>query len=833
MGNQSNSWVVRAGLDRDGLQEMYLRLSDVAIGAQYGVSGVVVSRVRRRWGIPTITSRQRKDALEGRVLKLEDLTPVQLSSLYSQMGDRAVASLYGVSAPAIRRLRKQWGIQAISKSERATSTSGFTEEQKELCIGTLLGDGHLLSRGVLKVTHSSNQLTYLRRLWGQLAPHVLPLFYEEKRMPSGNVAFAFGFRSVQHVWLKALRDLFYPQGHKVFPESILEDLSPRSLAYWYWDDGHLDSGLPSIALGKVSQEEAERVVEQVGARFNLDVYLKPQSTPSCQLLGIRARSTDPFFFLIREHVTPDLLHKLPSKHRPSGVIQKVPVVTRAPVKLPKGLRDRCRGWVGLGESQQASLLAEVAAFWQGEGFPHCVPKPEEVFALHAVEQDQVLQGGVLKPRQVGQATCHAFHPHIWEARNHESRMSPMDLFQDTEQLQRALRTTLDFGGVPEAARVRSALRYYRRSGVYNFRPAVAKVLVDRFCCPGGAVWDPCAGYGGRMFGALLSRSRPTYIACEPQAETFARLHLFRDWLDTFVPGSAGRVNLHEVPAEEFDPPDVDMVLTSPPYWKKERYGEAGTQSGVRYSTYPAWLAGFWKLVIEKAVQALRPGGWLALNVDDFRIGKTLYPLIEDTRSLVAEAGLGDPSEVLSYAMPIGKNQDNAEVVLCWAKGGTTPDLSSGEPDEEIGVAVCGGCDSAFSVVVLRGGLCPTCRKPKHIIECRGCGMRFEPSRKAHLFHDKACHARWRRRRHRMIHPPKETRRFVCQACEQPWETKAKGHFTLCPVCKEAREVEARSKVCAYRHCGVAFTDTSVKNTMKFCQPKHRNQEKRLRLLGPG
>ena len=737
-------WGNTASLNADKLRELYGTHMDQEIAVMYDVSDAAIAHCRRKWGISAISPRQRRETAEGRTRSVDELTPVSLANLYAQMGDQQIANLYGVSKPTIRAMRERWGITPLSKSERSTHGELFTDEQKEACIGTLLGDGHLLERGSLKVTHSTNQLAYLRRLHSLLAPHALPLFYEEKVMPSGVVAFAFGFRTVQHSWLSALHSTFYPEGRKVFPESVLRELTPRSLAFWYFDDGHLDSGLPSIALGNCSTTEAERVVAQVGERFCLDTYLKPQSTDSCQLLGVRARSADAFFYSIRDHVTADLLHKFPKKHWPSGVIQKVPVTTHDPVKLPKDLRQQCGCWTALSEEDKEALLDALVAFWQNSGFPHAVPKPEELFALHALEPQHVIQDGVIKARQVGQATCQAFCQHIWEARNQDSSLSPAAIFASPEHLRQALKVRLGAGYIPEAPQVRAAIRYLRRSGVYNFRPSAAKALVDRYCRPGGVVWDPCAGYGGRLLGTLLSKAQPRYVACEPQAETFARLHQLRDWLDIYVPGAAQRTALHEVPAEEFDPPQVDMVMTSPPYWKKEIYGEAPTQSGVRYSTYTAWLDGFWKPVIERAVRVLKPGGWLVLNVDDFLIGRQPYPLVEDTRRLVLGAGLkGDP-EVYQYAMPFGTDQANSEVVLCWAKSGDAEKARPPEPSE-IGVAQCKGCGAKQSVLALKDGLCPECQKPSLSAVCKGCGTYFHAVRKDNEFHNEACYARWKRR----------------------------------------------------------------------------------------
>jgi hypothetical protein len=824
----NKGWAKQNGLDSNLLRTLYEEMTDKEIAIRYAVSDALISYYRRKWGIQTKTTRQRVDKSRVGQPTLDDLTPVTLADLYAQMGDRQVAKLYGVQKPAITRLRQKWGISALSKGDRsANQSTGFTEVQKEACVGTLLGDGHLLERGVLKVTHSQAQLPYLMRLHAFLAPHVLPIFYEEKDMvESGQVAYAFGFRTVQHPWLATLRGLFYPEGRKVFPEAVLSALSPRSLAYWYWDDGHLDSGLPSFALGNITESEANRVAQLVGERFSLDTYVKPQSTETCKLLGIRARTADVLFYLIREFATVDLLYKMPQKHWPPGMVPKVLPLTKEAHALPAPLVERCSGWGSLSEDQRATLLTDLEQHWHTIGFPHPEPRPEEIGVIHALNHTQVIQDGVVKNRQVGQATCHAFAPHIWKARSYGASSSPDDIFQDPTLLQQAFKLCLNGGGIPNGARLRGVLRLLRRSGVYNFRPSAAKALTDRYCRVGGTVWDPCAGYGGRLLGVALSSALPHYIACEPQSETYTRLHHLRDWVDSYVPGVASRVSLHNVPAEEFDvPTGVDMVLTSPPYWKRETYGNEPTQSGIRYPTYAAWLEGFWRVVLTKSVQALRPGGWLVLNVDNFKIGGQEYGLVGDTTLLVRGFGFGEP-DVLRYAMPAPGDSDNAEYVLCWPKAGVS---SQAVPVEPINVSSCSGCGKPTPFSQLLGGECSRCRTLKGVtVVCEGCGKPFVSLRSGTRFHNEACYARFKRRKYREANPAKTSRTFTCVTCESTWETDLHGNFHTCPTCREAAEVAGRTKICVYRHCGKSFVDTSPKNGMKFCAPECGRREKMFR-----
>jgi len=818
---------LRGVLSPDSLWRLYQDHTDLEIAELHGVTETAVALYRKKAGIRTIPKREREDRVrraEGLPV-LEDLTPVELSGFYQQMGDRQIARMFGVTKPTILNLRRQWGIASINKAERATSDAPLSEEQRQIILGTLLGDGHLLKRGALKIGHSHAQAGYLRHVHRLLAPISKPIKFREKVMDSGTVAYEFTLLTRTHRWLKYARQVFYPEGKRVFPEEVLTRLAPRSLAFWYFDDGHLDSNLPSFALGDISLVEAEAVVSWVGQRFALDTYLKPQSTETCKLMGIRARTTDIFFALIQPFVIPDLLYKLPRKFWPTDAVPSRPRLSKVPSPIPKDLQARSRAWNTLDAGGQDRLLGDWLAFWALEGFPYHEPRPEDLEVLHHLEGDQVIRGDLIKRINVGQGTCQSMVPRIWDIKSRKAAKSPLGLFEDPASLRGILKMILKRGVVPNAARIRSGVRLYHYSGAYNFRPVAAKVLVDRFCPPGGTVYDPCGGWGGRLLGTILSTALPKYIACEPQPETFAGLERLQAWVSTYLPEMRGKVTLHNTPAEDFVPPmDIDVVLTSPPYWRKMIYGAESNLAGNRYPTYTDWVGGFLRGLMSRAVRSLRLGGWLILNVDDVWIGKEHFPLVADTLRLAEDLGLGAPAETFKYDMQKPGQPDNHEPVLCWSKG---PGAMVGALAPSLGLPSCSGCGRHVPAGV---GLCSFCQRTQRDSQvCEECREEFHPRRKTARFCSDTCGARSRRQRKRETSPPKETRTFTCRSCGAPWETAAKGNFHLCPTCRETKELQGRTKVCAYRRCGQGFIDTSIKNGMRFCCPKHREGEKRLRM----
>jgi hypothetical protein len=828
-------WKVARELPKEKLEALYQEHTDKEIAEQYGVTENAIRRLRVRRGIETIPQWKRRQIQNGGskgARSLEDLTPSILADLYTQMGDREIGALYGVSKTAISHRRKKWGIQPLTKSDRATHDGELTPDQIQICVGTMLGDGYLRKCGALRIGHAWHQLDYLRWLHRMLHPLSRPIRYSEKTVSTGTLCFTFTFQTVQHAWFKTLRDVFYPEGRRIFPASVLESLEPLGLAVWYFDDGHLGDGLPSFALGDITQSEAEGVCRLVQERFGLDTYVRPQSTPTCKIMGVRARSADIFFHLVRSYATPDMITKLPARHRPRGVFPKKSHSV-SEEKLDPSLGDQCRKWEFLLEDERESLLDRLVAYWQERGFPHYNARPEELEVLMSLEPHQMLRGDGLswKQRAVGQATCQSFATHIWEARSWGSKRSPREIFDDPTSLRKAiqarirLKSKTKYGAGPvSAAEIRSSLRSWRLSGVYNFRPSVAKCLVDLHGRPGGVVYDPCAGYGGRLLGCVLSKHGMQYVGCDPNREGIVRLEHMVQWMGEYIPQIPGRVELHPVPAESFDVPECDLVLTSPPYWRREVYDDSPEQSSHRYPTYESWLSGFWGAVLERSYQALRPGGWMLLNVDDFSLGKTPYPLVADTTRLCLELGLRlDKTYV--YEMPRFRARGNHESVLAFEKPGEARKIPV---SPGLSVSRCKTCGKAVPEGDLRGGECVLCGEKRGFpVECEGCGVEFQAKRETKRFCSNTCYARHRRALAAKDKGP-VTRTFTCQDCGESWSTEEHGNFKWCAACREKREIAKRTKTCAYRHCGCEFVDTTPKSSMSYCHPEHRRREKLFR-----
>ena len=141
-----------------------------------------------------------------------------------------------------------------------------------------------------------------------------------------------------------------------------------------------------------------------------------------------------------------------------------------------------------------------------------------------------------------------------------------------------------------------------------FRPQLAKLICNKY--KPDIVLDPCAGWGGRLLGTVAHGAK--YIAFEPNTTTYDGLQAlvkFCNIQDRVQLICDDARNMHQ-----YDFPQVDMVLTSPPYFDVEIYTKQTTQSITNCNTYDEWATGFLKNIIDQSLSRLNKHGVSCWNV---------------------------------------------------------------------------------------------------------------------------------------------------------------------------------------------------------------------------
>ena len=222
----------------------------------------------------------------------------------------------------------------------------------------------------------------------------------------------------------------------------------------------------------------------------------------------------------------------------------------------------------------------------------------------------------------------SFFNHIWpHIRCGKNNQTIKELFDDKEALAEILKDKTEV--------TQDELRFLLKSSfktqfVSNFRPTAAHAIYDIFLEDFNAtVWDPCAGFGGRMLGALKSDKVKTYIGNDPSTAAYIGLISCLQHIEEQDSKLGKNIHLLKATAEEVEHPllkdnSIDLVFTSPPYFDLEKYSEEDTQSYLKYPSYDEWLSGFMKTLCEKAYRVLKPGRKFILNINATPTNKSLH-----------------------------------------------------------------------------------------------------------------------------------------------------------------------------------------------------------------
>lgn len=181
--------------------------------------------------------------------------------------------------------------------------------QKSLIIGTLLGDGCLLSNASgtnyrLQIAHGEKQKQYLWWKYILLKNWVLssPVYYAKNR--------AWRFRTLSHATFTELRQEFYCKALKIIPEDIYSILrDPFALAVWYMDDGtRFHNGGYTLNTQSFTKKENERLVKSAKEIYNWHWTL--HGDRGRHRIYIGKKEAKEFRELIEPYIFPSLRYKL-------------------------------------------------------------------------------------------------------------------------------------------------------------------------------------------------------------------------------------------------------------------------------------------------------------------------------------------------------------------------------------------------------------------------------------------------------------------------------------------------------------------------------------------
>lgn len=189
-----------------------------------------------------------------------------------------------------------------------------------------------------------------------------------------------------------------------------------------------------------------------------------------------------------------------------------------------------------------------------------------------------------------------------------------------------------------------------RSGALSQFPAeVARRAILYWSKEGDAVFDPFAARLARLLMAnLLKRHAIGFDISKKFAE-----HNFKR-LDSAIPNPEYKIGFHRKDSRKTNLPGdvIDFILTSPPYFDLEDYGDEPEQLGYGEDIHgekPDYLIFLRELqkVVDECYRVLKPGKYCCWAVNDFRKDGKFFAYHADCIKLFLRAGF-DLHDIVIY-----------------------------------------------------------------------------------------------------------------------------------------------------------------------------------------
>ena len=169
------------------------------------------------------------------------------------------------------------------------------------------------------------------------------------------------------------------------------------------------------------------------------------------------------------------------------------------------------------------------------------------------------------------------------------------------------------------------------------------------------VYDPSAGWGGRILGAMCTNRTLHYIGTDPNPDNVGRYenvaefyntHCFQSnpfWGDkkknTYSVFTNGSEEIYDEPNFKKYEGQVDFVFTSPPYFNREQYSQDENQSFKKFSAYEDWRDNFLKPTLTTAYKMLKDDRYICWNIADIKVGSDKFiPLEQDSIDILEDLG---------------------------------------------------------------------------------------------------------------------------------------------------------------------------------------------------
>lgn len=188
--------------------------------------------------------------------------------------------------------------------------------QREVLVGTLLGDSHLSNYKTganykLMIQHGLSQQAYTDWLYTVYKDWVLTPPKVKDQIVNGKLYRKYWFNTISHVAFQFFAKQFYHQGKKTVPKLVHKWLTPLGLAVWFMDDGSIKSNHHrALIINTQCYSDADLHLLQRVLKDKYEISTKLRKQKEGKQIYLLAVSVQQFVNIIRPYIVPEMEYKL-------------------------------------------------------------------------------------------------------------------------------------------------------------------------------------------------------------------------------------------------------------------------------------------------------------------------------------------------------------------------------------------------------------------------------------------------------------------------------------------------------------------------------------------
>jgi hypothetical protein len=233
---------------------------------------------------------------------------------------REIGDQYGVSKYPVTYHLKRKGVRMRENWEWHLSKPHLmnvepSDEQKEVIVGSVLGDGTLYDQAkgaFLRIKHKEGQKEYLEYKMAILGEFISDAGIVYTETVAGGKTFGqFYACTVPNMYLKSLRKLSYQVSKRVISD-LIPLLGPLGLAILWCDDGsYMEKKMGSLYTLNFSWEDNQLLANYLEEKFDIECYVKKwDDKKPYPYIYITVNGMKVMKEIIRDYIPPSMLYKI-------------------------------------------------------------------------------------------------------------------------------------------------------------------------------------------------------------------------------------------------------------------------------------------------------------------------------------------------------------------------------------------------------------------------------------------------------------------------------------------------------------------------------------------